>query len=135
MSVWTAATLVTDADLTAQESRMPDQAQRVVADSGGTAYDGKRGLVKADLTSWIKRRGLSAAGVLDPTEFNRAATFLELSYIYRDMAQRNDVVASGKSDFYHARYVEEIEGLDFDYEAPTATATTHVRPLAYLWRS
>jgi hypothetical protein len=130
---WSTTDLVTDADLTAQESRMPAQAKRSLSDEGATAYDGKRALVKRDIASWLQRRGMRLTGITDPTQFNRAATLLELSYIYRDMAQRNDTVSSQKADAYYELYSQEIEGLRFDYAAPAETDTT-VRPLALLWR-
>lgn len=135
MSAWTDAALVTDADLTAQESRMPAQAQKIVAETGASAYDGKRALAKRDISSWLQRRKIQTSGIVDPSQFNRAATFLELSYIYRDLAQRNDTVAAQKAEFYYTQFSEEIEGLQFDYQEPETSPTAQSRPLPTVWRS
>lgn len=134
MSAWSEATLTTDADLTAQESRMPAQARKLVSETGASAYDGKRALAKRDIESWLQRRKIQFSGISDPAQFNRAATFLELSYIYRDMAQRNDTVAAQKAEFYYQAFSEEIEGLRFDYSSP-AEADTKTRPLPVMWRA
>jgi hypothetical protein len=135
MSAWDDAALCTDADLTSQESRMPEIAQKGKSENGASAYDGKRALVKRDLESWMERRGVNPDALKRPAQLNRAAVFLELAYIYRDLAQRNDTVAAGKADYYQERFDEEIGGvrLAIDAITPEAEQTVRVRPL--MWRA
>lgn len=124
MSLWDSAILCTDADLTDQESRMPELGKKVVAESGKTAYDGKRLLAKRDIAAFLKRTSYHTAGLTDPTQFNRAAVFLELAYIYRDLAVRNDTISKDKSDDYLLMYKEEIESLQIDYADPGVEDTS-----------
>lgn len=136
MSAWDDAVLCTDAALTEQESRMPELAQRTRAESGATAYDGKRRLVKLDIESWLERRGVYPDALRRPAQLNRAACFLELAYIYRDLAARNDNIAAQKADYYQARFVEEIEGVRLsvnETEAPETETVVRTRPV--MWRA
>lgn len=128
-------TLCTDDDMAQQESRMPALGQKVQGGGGRTAYTGKRALAKKDITNWLFRRGYQPVGVANPEMFNRAAVFLELSYIYRDMANRNDQISSDKADHYRAEYESEIENLQFAYVQPLNVEENKIRPVATWWRS
>jgi len=136
-SAWDAATLATDDDLTEQESRMPELAMKVVGEGGKSAYDGKRALAKRDIGTKLRKLGYHTDGITGPAQFNRCAVFLELAYVYRDLAVRNDKVSGEKADFYLEAFNDEFKGLVFDYDpslAPTTATTT--RPLAIpLWRA
>jgi hypothetical protein len=130
--------LATDADLTQQDSVMPALAQRVVdSETGKDAYDGKRALAKRDIASWLWKREFDPAGVKFPWDFNRAATFLELAYIYSDMSRRNEGIANEKAALYRRLYEEEIESVKFQYEPPMVPEQKppDVRTTACLWRA
>lgn len=129
--------LCTDADLTLQESRMPALAKKTLAiGTMKSAYDGKRAIAKRDLGQWIYRRGYELSGLLDLTEFNRSAVFLELSYIYRDMATRNDEISADKAAYYLSAFNTEIENVRFDYQPPQSSISQfQQRPVCSWWRS
>jgi hypothetical protein len=130
--------LCIDNDLTLQESRMPALAKKTVAIGmgGASAYTGKRELAKRDLGQWIYRRGYELSGLLDLTEFNRSAVFLELSYIYRDLATRNDEISAEKAAYYLSQYGAEIESVRFDYQPPQSSVSQfQQRPVCSWWRS
>jgi len=80
------------------------------------------------------RRGYALSGLSTPAEFGRAATLLELSLIYRDMARRSDTVSTEKADYYETEYGDEIENLQFTYTGTTANETQKEKPSALLWR-
>jgi hypothetical protein len=113
---WNDQDLCTDADLTAQESVMPDLAKRNRKSTNATSYDGKRALVKRDIASWLRRNNYFTDALADPTEFNRAAVFLELAYIYADMGSSGDSIATAKAASYREMYEYELEGLQISYD-------------------
>jgi len=135
MSAWDSATLTDDAALTEYESSFPEAPKKIKGEGGKTAYDGKRELAKAKIGRWLVRRGFELSGLTSPAQFATAATLLELSLTYRDMAKRNDAVSGQKAEYYEAEYIEEIEGLSFAYDAPATTSQPFVRGTATLWRS
>ena len=125
MSLFSDATLCTDADLAAQESRQPAAAKAVRAPSGNTAYDGKIDLAKAKIESWLRKHNFHPAGILDPTQLTRAATYKSLELMYRDMASRNDSVSWDKAKYYGGLYDDEIDTVQLDFDpsmVPTPTA-------------
>lgn len=129
--------LACDGDLTDQDSAIIGLAKKIIDPvSGKSAYDGKRGLVKRDIATWLERREYSPAGVTYPWQFNRAAVLLELAYIYGDLARRNEGIANEKSELYTRMYQEEIESLEFAYTAPATTSnSTFIRTTAIMWRA
>lgn len=138
MSLWTAATLCTDADLTAYETRQPDAAKKVRGDSGDSAYDGKRALAKEEIASRLETRGINPDGLLRPAQLKRVAVFFELSLIFRDLAQRNDTVTAEKSAYYEGRAIEELDRISaqgLEYEKPTTTPVATVRMSVWMRRS
>jgi len=127
---WTEIVLATDEDLRNQESRMPEAARQTLSKGGFYAYDGKRDLAKADIGNYLRRRGTDPNYLLDPSQLNRAAVFLELAYIYRDLANRNDTVSAEKARVYQQFYDYEIENLFLDSDAPAGSGpTTTIRPM------
>lgn len=136
MSAWTTSDLATDDDLAAQDSLMPGLAKRVL-NEGRSAYDGKRALAKRDIGSRLRRLGYSLDGILTPSDFNRAAVFLELALIYQDMARGQNAISAEKSTKYWSLYSEEIEGIQFDYCAPSTadTEAPQTKPIVLLWRA
>lgn len=137
MSAWDDAVLVVDDDLTQFESSMPQAAKKVRGESGASAYDNKRSLAKDMIGKWLVRRSYVLSGITNPTaDFKRAATLLELSLIYRDMARKNDTFSEDKANYYKVEYETEIEGLTFAYTAPPAPVDSPFeRGSATLWRS
>lgn len=130
-------TLATDADLTQQDSAAIGLAKKIVdSTSQKSAYDGKRALAKRDIAAWLWRRGFQTDGIVDPWQFNRAATLLELAYIYQDLSRRNEGIANEKAAMYRTMHEAEIEGLRFDYQTPVTPATNaRVQSTAVFWRS
>jgi hypothetical protein len=112
---WAAATLATDADLTAQESRMPGLATQTVHPNGQTAFNGKRALAKRDIESWVKRQGISPDDLANVTQFNRLAVFMELAYIFRDMQHLNNQTAGEKADYYQGLMEDELKAIVIEY--------------------
>ena len=131
--------LATDADLTQQDSISVGLAKKTTDPvSGKSAYDGKRALVKRDIGAWLAKREFSTSGVLFPWQFNRAATLLELAYIYQDLSRRNEGIPNEKARMFQEMYQTEIESLKFDYQSPatgTVDENTQVRTTANLWRA
>lgn len=123
---WKNVNLATDEDISSQESRMPDAAKQVRSKGGFYAYDGKRDLAKRDIEAYLRRRNTDPNYLTDPTQLNRAAVFLELAYIYRDMANRNDTVSADKAKYYQERYEDEIETVLLDYSPPSERAPSAV---------
>jgi len=121
VSDWSTIELATDADLSAQESRMPDAAKQTPSKGGFFAYNGKRALAKRDIEAVIRRRGWDPQFLTDPSQLNRAATFLELAYIYRDLSHRSDTVSAEKARYYTELYMGEIETVILSY-SPTTDA-------------
>jgi len=126
-----------DADLTMQESRMPALGKKISAiGTGSTAYDGKRALAKRDIGQWLFRRGYALSGIRDLTQFNRAAVYLELSYIYRDLATRNDEISADKAAYYLTQFGTEIESISIIYSPPPdGGEQAGKRSVATWWRS
>ena len=133
-SVWDSAVLATDQDLSDQDSNMPDLGKKVVRAAGRTAYDGKRSLVKRDIGSWLIRHDYSLAGILTPSQLTRAAVFLELAYIYTDMAQGKDTISQEKADQYYELYERELEGLPLDYQEPASSDIPTTKTQLTRWR-
>jgi len=129
--------LISDADLTMQESRMPALGKKISAiGTGSTAYDGKRALAKRDIGQWLFRRGYALSGIRDLTQFNRAAVYLELSYIYRDLATRNDEISADKAAYYLTQFGTEIESISIIYSPPPdGGEQAGKRSVATWWRS
>lgn len=130
--------LCVDADLTQQDSVMPALSQRVVDPSTlKSAYDGKRALVKRDIASWLTKRSYDLGGITFPWDFNRAATFLELAYIYEDMSRRNEGLANEKALRFRELYQTELESVSFQYSPPIIPddrALSTIRTTATVWR-
>lgn len=127
--------LCTDSDLADQDSAMPELGKKITnSTSGRSAYDGKRKLVKRDIGAHLLRLGYQTGGVLTPSQFCRAAVFLELAYIYSDLAKRNDEIAAAKAKTYLAQYDDEIESVKFDYDPPFVADTT-IRTVIPIWRA
>jgi hypothetical protein len=135
MSAWENAELTDDAALTEYESSFPEAAAKIKGASGATAYDGKRAIAKGKIGRWLVKKGFALEGILDPSQFSAAATLLELSLIYRDMAKKRDSVHGGIADYYWEEYKEEIESLSFSYEAPATPPSGFVRSQTTIWRS
>jgi hypothetical protein len=121
---WADAVLATDADLTKWESRMPDAAKKITAPNGKTAYDGKREIAKSRIESILRSRGMDPDGVQDPTQLSDIASVLELSFIFADMAWRDDTNAADKSAYYRSLFDEEMGHLYLDYIEPTVPTDT-----------
>jgi hypothetical protein len=97
---------------------MPELAKSTKGLSTNSAYDGKRELAKVKIGKWLERRRFSVSGVTVPSQFNLAATYLELSLIYEDLARKLEDPSSMKSARYAALFEDEIENLAFDYVEP-----------------
>jgi hypothetical protein len=135
---WATVQLVQDSDLTAQESHMPAMAKALRTPEGISAYDGKRQLVKTDIEAWLRRRNMAPDFLVTPSQLTRAAVFLELSYIYSDMANRDESVAAMKAASYLKRYREELDTIALDYvenAPPVETNQPKYRPMIYLSRA
>lgn len=136
MNPWTAAVLVTDADLTQYESRMPTLAKRTRADGANNSYDGKRALAKLELGQRLKRTGVDPEQLADPSELRLAAIFLELSLMYQDMAALEDTGNAQKADYYGRRFDHELNGIQLTLlPTPPAATTPTVRARANFWRA
>lgn len=111
--------LCTDSDLKNWEVRMPEMGKSCTGPDGNTtAYDNKRALVKKRIGADLKRRQLDPTGLQDLTQLNDAATFLELSLIYRDLAFREDNSAGEKAAYYDKLYQKEMEDLQLLWTDP-----------------
>jgi hypothetical protein len=126
MSTFSTATLCTDEDLTAQESRQPAAAKAVKAPSGKTAYDGKIALAKEAVDKRLRKLGFHPDGILTPSQLLRAAVYKTLELMYRDMASRNDSVSWDKAKYYADSFEEEITTLSFDFDESMVPATPTV---------
>lgn len=131
MPAWTDVVLCEDADLTAQESSMPDLAKSQTSGGGAsrTPYDSKRALAKKQIESVIRRRGILPDSLLDPGELRQAAVYLELSLIFQDMGGRGEAIALDKSQLYRGLYEDEVRDLVLSYneDAPEPPAVAGVR--------
>ncbi len=117
MSAFSDAVLCAEDDLRAQESRMPDAAKAVRAPNGATAADGKITLAKEAAEKWLRRHGIHPDGVITPAQLQRAAVYMTLALMFRDMGSRNDSVSWDKAKFYTAQFEEEMSSLELDYDS------------------
>lgn len=115
---WADAILATDDDLSRWESRMPALALQVQAINGNTAYDGKRALAKDRIGSILRNRSMILDGIQDPTQLTSAAALLELSFIFQDMAWRDDALSADKARYYYDLFEQEMNNLYLDYVEP-----------------
>lgn len=124
MPAWSEVILVTDDDLTAVESTMPEIA-RQQRNGVRTPLDSKRALAKDQIARELKRRGYDTAGLLTPEEdLKQAAVYLELSMIYQDMAGlKGDAVSFDKSAQYRKLWEEERDGLSVSYDPSLVTSS------------
>jgi len=113
-TAWDDAILATDDNLTQFERRMPQLAMSITGPSGSTAYAGKRSAAKDQLRRDLRTSKIFVKDLTDFAELTRAATFLELSLIFFDMADRNDTVSFGKASFYRDEYKKEFSQLVLD---------------------
>lgn len=105
--MWTELILAIDADLTAQESRMPELSKAIKRPGSlSTPYEGKRSLSKRDIGTRLVRMGVTLDAITSEqaTALNQAATFKELALIFHDMADRNDTVSADKARKYESLY-------------------------------
>jgi len=116
MSAFSDAILCTAADLTQQESRMPEAAKNVRTPSGYTAFDGKYDLAKEAVEKWLRKHGIHPDGITNPAQLKRAAVYKTLELCYRDMGSKQDTVSWNKADYYAAQFDEEISTIDLDFD-------------------
>jgi hypothetical protein len=116
MSLFSDATLCSDADLSAQESRMPDAARAVRTPSGNTAYDGKIDLAKELIGKKLRKLRVFPDALTDPSQLKRAAVYKSLELCFRDMASRNDSVSWDKAKHYCGLFEDEMDTLQLDYD-------------------
>jgi hypothetical protein len=123
MAIWDDTELTVDAELTRFDRRMPQLAQSIKGPSGASAYDGKRQAAKDQLRRDLRSSEVLVADLQDLTQLQRAATFLELSLIYRDMADRNDTISSENASYYLDEYKSELNQLSLDLVDGTTDVT------------
>jgi hypothetical protein len=126
---WDDAVLTTDANLTQFERRMPQLAMNIRGPAGASAYDGKRQAAKDQLRRDLRTSKVFVKDLTDFSELQRAATFLELSLIFFDMADRNDNLSFEKASFYRDEYKKEFSQLVLDRTILEADADPLQSPL------
>lgn len=118
---WVDVVLTTDADLKKWESRMPELGQLPAGPGAERPYDGKRALVKSRITTALRRRDMNPDGLLRPVEeLGDLAAWLELSFIFRDMAKQEGSLYAEKADYYMRLYQNEWDGIALTYEEPSS---------------
>ncbi len=113
-TTWDTAILASDANLTQFERRMPQMAMSIKGPAGASAYDGKRQAAKDQIRRDLRTAKVFVKDLTNFAELWRAATFLELSLIYFDMADRNDTLSFEKASFYRDEYKREFNQLVLD---------------------
>jgi hypothetical protein len=103
MSLFTDATLCTDDDLTAWESKMPALANKT------GVYTGKRQLAKTFIEKQLIKRGISTDDIADLSQLKDSAVFKELELMFRDMSNDSTDVSSKKADYYAGLFDGELE--------------------------
>ncbi len=123
MPAWSGVTLVTDQDLTARESSMPEKAKEQKR-GARTPYDSKRALAKEEIRQHVVRRGYNPDYLLDPVgELKTAAVYLELALIYRDMGSiRGEDFLVEKAAEYQQLWEDERDLLVLSYDDSEATS-------------
>lgn len=117
MSLFSTTALATDADLTAWESKMPALATKM------NCFTGKRQLAKNYIAKQLLRRGVDPATLTDPTQLKDAAVFKELEFIFMDMAEKEDGIASNKAKFFARLFEDELELVLLTITAGAGTET------------
>lgn len=137
MSVWSAAgNLATDEDLSIHESSMPGRAQQRLGPTGTAASYQKHELAKERIESDLRKRGVSVDGITTPGQLKRAAIWLTLSLMFRDMARDTDRVSQEKADLYQAMYQDEMESITLDYDSSLVPSPpAQVIVTSQLWRA
>ena len=123
MSLFDDTVLATDSDLTAWESKMPALAQKA------TCYTGKRQLAKTFLAKQLIKRGVDMAALTNPAQLKDAAVFKELELMFRDMAEKNESIATTKADHYARLFDDELELVVLTVSTGTVRPTVTSLPL------